>query len=76
MSQREQESVCQQKHSDTTQVKDIITPADILKVFESDFTEKFSEEVLVSQHDIKFLAKLKEGIKLKPNGHYVTKSAK
>lgn len=53
-----------------TQVKEMITPADILKVFESDFTEKFSEEVLISQEDIKFLAKLKEGIKRKPNGHY------
>ncbi|CAM4729270.1 unnamed protein product [Leuciscus chuanchicus] len=53
-----------------TQVKEMITPADILKVFESDFTEKFSEEVLISQEDIKFLRKLKEGIKQKPNGHY------
>ncbi|XP_056603346.1 uncharacterized protein LOC130420207 isoform X2 [Triplophysa dalaica] len=53
-----------------TQVKEMITPADILKVFEADFTEKFSEEVLISQEDIKFLVKLKEGIKQKPNGHY------
>ncbi len=53
-----------------TQVKEMITPADILKVFEADFTEKFSEEALISQEDIKVLAKLKEGIKQKPNGHY------
>ncbi len=53
-----------------TQVKEMITPADILKVFEADFTEKFSEEALISQEDVKFLAKLKEGIKQKPNGHY------
>ncbi len=53
-----------------TQVKEMITPADILKVFESDFTEKFREDVLTSQEDIKFLAKLKEGIKQKQNGHY------
>ncbi|KAG1929293.1 hypothetical protein F2P79_023066 [Pimephales promelas] len=53
-----------------TQVKEMITPADILKVFESDFTEKFSEESLISQEDIKFLVKLKERIKQKANGHY------
>lgn len=53
-----------------TQVKEMITPADILKVFEADFTEKSSEEGLISQDDIKFLVKLKEGIKQKPNGHY------
>lgn len=53
-----------------TQVQEMITPVDILKVFESDFNEKFSEEVLVSQEDIKFMAKLKESIKQKPNEHY------
>lgn len=51
-----------------TQIKEMITPADILKVFESDFAEKASEEVPISQEDIKFLAKLKEGFKQKPNG--------
>ncbi len=53
-----------------TQVKEMITPADILKVFESDFTEKLREDVLTSQEDVKFLAKLKEGIKQKQNGRY------
>nr|XP_057941354.1 uncharacterized protein LOC131137424 [Doryrhamphus excisus]XP_057941355.1 uncharacterized protein LOC131137424 [Doryrhamphus excisus] len=53
-----------------TQVKEIITPAEILKVFESDFTERFSEDVLISQEDIKFLTTMREGIKHKPNGHY------
>lgn len=48
----------------------MITQADMLKIFESCFTEKLSEEVLISQEDIKFLARLKEGIKQKPNGHY------
>lgn len=43
---------------------------DILQVFESDFAEKTNEEVPISQEDIKFLTKLKEGIKRKPNGHY------
>lgn len=53
-----------------TQVKEMIIPADILKVFESDFAEKASEKVLILQKDIKFLAKLEEGIRQKPNGHY------
>ncbi|XP_057677992.1 uncharacterized protein LOC130907200 [Corythoichthys intestinalis] len=53
-----------------TQVKEVITPADILKVFESDFTEKFSEEICTSQEDITFLKKLNDGIKQKRNGHY------
>ena len=35
-----------------TQVKEMMTPAD--KVFESDFTEKTSEEVSMSQEDIVF----------------------
>lgn len=48
----------------------MITQADIIKVFEADLTEKTGEDVSISQEDIKFLAKLKEGIKQKPNGHY------
>lgn len=42
----------------------------IIKVFEADFTEKTGEDISISQEDIKFLAKLKEGIKQKPNRHY------
>lgn len=53
-----------------TQVKEMISPSDIIKVFESDFAERTSEEVPVSQEDLQFLAKLKEGIKQKPDGHY------
>lgn len=57
-------------HFVRTQVKEMITPGDITKVFESDFIDKTSEEVSMSQEDIKFLARIKEGIKQKPNGHY------
>lgn len=53
-----------------TQVKEVISPSDIIKVFESDFAERTSEEVPISQEDLQFLAKLKEGIKQKPDGHY------
>ncbi|KAI4884818.1 hypothetical protein NFI96_007752, partial [Prochilodus magdalenae] len=51
-------------------VKEILTPADIMKVFESDFIEKDSEDIAMSQEDLCFLAKLKKGIKQKPDGHF------
>ena len=35
-----------------TQVKKIMTPADIIKASESNFTERTSEEVSMSQEDI------------------------
>ncbi|XP_026094281.1 uncharacterized protein LOC113066585 [Carassius auratus] len=51
-------------------VKEMITPAEILKVFESDFVERDNEEVSTSQEDLRFLAKLNEGIKQVQDGHY------
>ncbi|KAG1925738.1 hypothetical protein F2P79_025333 [Pimephales promelas] len=50
-------------------VKEMITPAEIMKVFESDFVER-GEEVSTSQEDLRFLAKLNEGIKQTQDGHY------
>lgn len=40
-----------------------ITPGDILKVLESNFAERHKEEVSMSQEDMRFLAKLSEGIR-------------
>lgn len=40
-----------------TKVKEI-TPSDIIKVLESDFSERAGEDDPVSQEDLKFLAKL------------------
>nr|XP_046179278.1 uncharacterized protein LOC124010653 [Oncorhynchus gorbuscha] len=37
---------------------------------ESDFNERAAEEDLISQEDIRFLKKMKEGIRRKDNGHY------
>ncbi len=51
-------------------VKEMITPAEILKVFESDFVERNNEEASASQEDLRFLAKLNEGIKQQQDGHY------
>lgn len=51
-------------------VKDILTPAEILDVLEKDFVEISVEEESMSQEDILFLAKVKEGIKQKEDGHF------
>ncbi|KAL7834628.1 hypothetical protein SRHO_G00288750 [Serrasalmus rhombeus] len=53
-----------------TQIKKVIFPADVIKVLESDFAERASESSHVSQEDLRFLSKLKEGIILKSDGHY------
>ncbi|KAL6466976.1 hypothetical protein MHYP_G00247800 [Metynnis hypsauchen] len=45
-----------------------ITPSDILKVLESDFSERAGEEDSVSQDDLKFLSKMGENIKQKDDG--------
>lgn len=47
-----------------------ITPSDIIKVLESDFSERTEEDVTVSQEDLKFLSKLRENITQRDNGHY------
>ncbi|KAK0147266.1 hypothetical protein N1851_013318 [Merluccius polli] len=52
-----------------TKVKEI-TPSDILKVLESDFSEKAGEEDPVSQDDLKFLSTIRENITQKDDGHY------
>ncbi|XP_065109942.1 uncharacterized protein [Paramisgurnus dabryanus] len=52
-----------------TKVKEMLTPADMLKIFESDFTERTVEDAAMSQEDLRFLAKLKQGINQKKDGH-------
>lgn len=53
-----------------TQIKEMITPDDVIKALESDFSERVGEEATVSQEDLRFLTKLKEGIRHKQDGHY------
>ncbi|XP_037400478.1 uncharacterized protein LOC119265102 [Pygocentrus nattereri] len=53
-----------------TQIKEVILPADVIKVLESDFAERASETDHVSQEDLRFLSKLKQGIVHKSDGHY------
>ncbi|XP_062248605.1 uncharacterized protein LOC133957162 [Platichthys flesus] len=52
-----------------THVKEI-NPTDIIKALESDFTERTTDGNPISQEDLLFLSKVKEGVKQKENGHY------
>lgn len=51
-----------------TQIKEMVTPEDVMKVLESDFSEQ-TEDATFSQEDCMFLTKLKDGIRHKPEGH-------
>ena len=54
-----------------TRIKEMIISNDMNKVLESDFNERVGEEATVSQEDLHFLTKLKDGIKHnKQDGHY------
>lgn len=53
-----------------TQIKEMISPTEVLKMLESDFVEKFPEDVNISQEDLKFLAKIRKGIRYKEDGHF------
>ncbi|KAL6466322.1 hypothetical protein MHYP_G00264550 [Metynnis hypsauchen] len=51
-------------------IKELITPSDVIKVLESDFSERDGEEATFLQEDLCFLNKLKEEIRHKQDGHY------
>lgn len=53
-----------------THLKEVITPDDIFKVLESDFSEGVGEGMTVSQEDPQFLTKLKAEIRHKQDGHF------
>ncbi|KAJ8375829.1 hypothetical protein SKAU_G00064090 [Synaphobranchus kaupii] len=53
-----------------TQIKEVVLPADVIKVLESDFVERASEDSHMSQEDLRFLSKMEKGIRLKDDGHY------
>ena len=52
-----------------TQIKEV-SPADVIKVLESDFVERASEDSYISQEDLRFLSIMGKYIKLKKDGHY------
>ncbi|KAL7874936.1 hypothetical protein SRHO_G00059060 [Serrasalmus rhombeus] len=51
-----------------TQVKEVIVPNDVLKVLESDFSERNVEDAHFSQDDLHFITKMEKGIKTQANG--------
>ncbi|KAG1935726.1 hypothetical protein F2P79_019030 [Pimephales promelas] len=53
-----------------TQIKEVILPTDVIKVLESDFVERASEDEHLSQEDLQFMSIMKSGIRLKEDGHY------
>ncbi|KAL2092899.1 hypothetical protein ACEWY4_012697 [Coilia grayii] len=55
-----------------SKVKEILSPADMVKVFQSDFAERTDGEDTMSQEYVMFLTRLKEDVKQKKDGHYET----
>ncbi|KAJ8337328.1 hypothetical protein SKAU_G00385480 [Synaphobranchus kaupii] len=53
-----------------TQLKEVVLPADVIKVLESDFVERASEDGYISQEDLRFLSKMEKVIRLMDDGHY------
>lgn len=51
------------------QVKELVTPPDVIKVLESDFTERTVEDAHFSQEDLRFISIMEEGIRMKADGH-------
>ncbi|XP_028261477.1 uncharacterized protein LOC114435739 [Parambassis ranga] len=52
-----------------TQVKELITTPDVLRVLESDFNERTGEEAHFSQEDLRFISIIEERIKINEDGH-------
>ncbi|XP_067369271.1 uncharacterized protein [Channa argus] len=53
-----------------TQIKEMTIPDNVIKMLESDFSERDVGEATLSQEDFNFLTKMKNGIKHKHDGHY------
>ncbi|KAG1925179.1 hypothetical protein F2P79_025716 [Pimephales promelas] len=51
-------------------IKEVILPTDVIKVLESDFVERASEDEHLSQEDLQFMSIMKSGIKTQEDGHY------
>ena len=53
-----------------TQIKEVVSPVDVIKVLESDFVERASDDTSVSQEDLRFLSQMRGSIRLSDDGHY------
>lgn len=52
-----------------TQVKEVVSPADVIRVLESDFNERKVEDSHFSQEDLRFISIMEEGVKMQADGH-------
>lgn len=52
-----------------TQVKEVVTLPDVIKVLESDFNERKVEDSHFSQEDLHFISIMEEGVKVKAGRH-------
>lgn len=52
-----------------TQVKEVVTPSDVIKVLESDFNDRKIEDSHYSQEDLRFISIMEEGVKMQKDGH-------
>ncbi|KAK7884949.1 hypothetical protein WMY93_028072 [Mugilogobius chulae] len=52
-----------------TQVKEVVSPTDVIKVLESDFNERKVEDSHFSQEDLRFISIMEEGVKMQADGH-------
>ncbi|XP_061793005.1 uncharacterized protein [Nerophis lumbriciformis] len=52
-----------------TQVKEVITPLDVIKVLESDFNERKVEDSHFSQEDLRFISIMERVVKMQEDGH-------
>jgi hypothetical protein len=53
-----------------TQIKEVVSPVDVIKVLESDFVERASDDTSISQEDLRFLSLMQGSIRLNDDGHY------
>ena len=54
-----------------TNVKEVINPFQVIKMFEMDFSEKRTDrQETLSQEDLQFLKKMEKGIRQTADGHY------
>ena len=53
-----------------SQIKELVTPPDVLKLLESDFNERSVEDHHISQDDLRFLQIMEDGIRQKDDSHY------
>ena len=63
-------ALCVQDYVCRTTIKEVITPMDVCKILESDFTESKGDNNAVPQDDLSFLDKMRQGINRREDGQY------